>query len=500
MIRQLPSNIASSELDNLFLDKKLVENIRVKLGSKESYKKEQVLVTAFISTLSSNFKFDENKIFDRFLAEVTTYAYSYEFISIEQMNDLQVKANSLSSLLDMLLLCNSKVKYVNLVAWHFKYTTVLYNVLQEIHMYGFGLEKVSLVKLIPTIRRYIVKEFGGAFPHLLMHAVLQLTGRCEADNTIVGEILATDISIDNILVAREGSIITRELSEILDSFGLTDVPTKTTSKEANYLMHEPNLRPIQMRILYRLSYRDKICVIRDRLNKVRNYPEVKPYVEMVKSLGEFEWQHAYNVAMLAGLVTLELKIAPSDFDRVLIGALLHDIGKTKVPQDILKAQRKLTDEEFNLIKMHTTYGKDILKEFSSQVVSIAWMHHVNEDKSGYPKVGGNIPLPAAIVHIVDVYDAMCRQRDYKKPYDRSYVRTYLESNETDFNKEVQAAFISAVKLFLPGESLFISGIPCTMFDFKDGYYWFYIESVNQCIHLTEEEVEAQLAWQSSMLN
>lgn len=501
MIRQLPSCITSEELSTLFLDSKLVEYIKKELGEKTSYKKEQVLVAAFISTLSSNFKFDTNLVCDKFISEVTSYVYSYKSISITQIGDLQIKANSLSSLLDMLLLCNSQVKYINLVAWHFKYTTVLYNVLQEVNMFGFGIERVSIVRLIPIVRKHIVKEFGSACATILMHAILQVVGVQREGNSIVGEVLSSDISIDNIMVAREGSIITRELSEILMFFGLEDIPTKTNSNEANYLLHEKVLRPMQMRILYRLSYRDKICVIRDRLKKVCEYEEVKPYVEMVKTLGEFEWQHAYNVAMLSGLIMAELKIDPNDFDRVLIGALLHDIGKTKVPQDVLRAERKLTDEEFSLVKMHPTYGREILKSFSSQISSIAWLHHVNEDKTGYPKVGSSIPLPAAIVHLVDVYDAMCRQRDYKKPYDRSYVREYLGNNdEGHFNKEVREAFMKAVKLFLPGESLFISGIPCTMYDFKDDYYWFYLDSVNQYIQLTEKEVEVQLAWQSSMLN
>lgn len=501
MIRQLPSVIASNELSNLFTDKNLVSRIREELGDNSSYKKEQVLVTAFIITSESNCVLNSDVIGDRFLQDVTSYVYSYERLTTDQLNRLEVKANSLDSLLAMLLVVGCPNKYVNLIAWHYKYTKIVVSILQETNMFGYGLESTPVVRLIPSINKHIIKEFGSVCPHLLIHMLLQFMRVDEADvSASIGGILADDIYIDGTLIAKENSMITRELGHVLYSFGMDTLPIKSNTKEAAYLMTGVELRPMQMRILSSLSYRDKLTVIRDRLAMLCKKPEIKPYVDMVRDMSAFEWQHAYNVAVLSGLISLHLRINPRDFDRVLIGALLHDIGKTQVPQDVLRASRALTEDEFKMVKQHPIYGRDILKGLSTQISSIAYFHHVNEDKSGYPPIIGKIPLQAAIVHIIDVYDAMCRQRDYKKPYDRSYVRKYILENTSDFNKEVQSAFASAVRLFLPGEALFIAGIPCTMYDFKDGKYQFYVESINQCIQLSEEDVEKQLSWQNSMLS
>ncbi len=114
-------------------------------------------------------------------------------------------------------------------------------------------------------------------------------------------------------------------------------------------------------------------------------------------------------------------------ENILKASPLHDIGKVGVPDNILLKPGKLTVDEFEIMKTHTTIGADILKAVDKQYpgnefivvgIDIAESHHEKWDSSGYPKglYEGNIPLAGRILAIADVYDALVTQRIYKKAY------------------------------------------------------------------------------------
>ncbi|KAF0217438.1 MAG: response regulator [Geobacteraceae bacterium] len=100
------------------------------------------------------------------------------------------------------------------------------------------------------------------------------------------------------------------------------------------------------------------------------------------------------------------------------GSWLHDCGKIGVPETILNANRSLTGEEFELVKMHPVWGADVVRKanLSAIVQNIVLYHHERCDGSGYPSglKGNNIPLEARIVAVADVYDALLSERPYRK--------------------------------------------------------------------------------------
>ena len=116
----------------------------------------------------------------------------------------------------------------------------------------------------------------------------------------------------------------------------------------------------------------------------------------------------------------------SDDDILMIpmAAALHDIGKISISSSILNKPGKLTDEEFDLIKKHTTYGAEILnsvEEYKEDPLiklasSICQWHHERYDGRGYPDglVGDEIPIAAQLVSIADVYDSLISDRSYRK--------------------------------------------------------------------------------------
>lgn len=107
-------------------------------------------------------------------------------------------------------------------------------------------------------------------------------------------------------------------------------------------------------------------------------------------------------------------------------APLHDVGKIKVPDSVLQKPGKLTPEEFELMKMHTTYSRKIIKtiigdvedeNYVRMVEDIAMYHHERWDGTGYPTglAGERIPLAARIMAVADVFDALYEERVYKPP-------------------------------------------------------------------------------------
>jgi HD-GYP domain-containing protein (c-di-GMP phosphodiesterase class II) len=116
-----------------------------------------------------------------------------------------------------------------------------------------------------------------------------------------------------------------------------------------------------------------------------------------------------------------------DNEQMILSAQLHDVGKIAVDDSILRKPGKLSEEEFEKMKKHTVFGGEIIKEVQRKTGEKEYLnyanifavyHHEKWDGSGYPYgiAGENIPLPARIMAIIDVYDALISERPYKKPF------------------------------------------------------------------------------------
>jgi putative nucleotidyltransferase with HDIG domain len=131
--------------------------------------------------------------------------------------------------------------------------------------------------------------------------------------------------------------------------------------------------------------------------------------------------HSERVAQYALILAEELMLPKEEKKELERAALLHDIGKLGIPDYILGKQSGLTDEEYALMKQHTTIGAEILRTIEPKTmikhsVEVALMHHERLNGSGYPegRIAHQIPLFARIVGIADSFDAMTTDRPYKK--------------------------------------------------------------------------------------
>ena len=130
--------------------------------------------------------------------------------------------------------------------------------------------------------------------------------------------------------------------------------------------------------------------------------------------------HVRRIETYAEAMVEALNMPASIAKRVGYSAILHDVGKMQIPDDILKKPGRLTPDERRVMENHTLIGERILANtpFFEIARKIARSHHENWDGSGYPDglAGKDIPLSARIVHMVDVFDALTSRRPYKEPW------------------------------------------------------------------------------------
>jgi HD-GYP domain-containing protein (c-di-GMP phosphodiesterase class II) len=129
-------------------------------------------------------------------------------------------------------------------------------------------------------------------------------------------------------------------------------------------------------------------------------------------------EHSQGVVVLALAVGRELLLDPREQRHLEFGALLHDIGKLRVPDDILNKPGKLTAEEWEVMKLHPVDGQAMLDRIGGMLAEVGLTvraHHERWDGKGYPDglVGDEIPLPARIICVCDAYSAMTTNRSYR---------------------------------------------------------------------------------------
>ena len=151
--------------------------------------------------------------------------------------------------------------------------------------------------------------------------------------------------------------------------------------------------------------------------------------------------HSKRVAEYARMIAMRMGKSPEEQNEIYRAGLLHDVGKIRVPVEIINKAGKLTDEEYELIKIHPVTGYHILRNISeNSLIAIgAKFHHERYDGKGYPNglEGRNIPEVARILGVADSYDAMASNRSYRKALPQNVVREeILKGRGTQFDPEI----------------------------------------------------------------
>ena len=172
--------------------------------------------------------------------------------------------------------------------------------------------------------------------------------------------------------------------------------------------------------------------------------------------------HSVNVAMLATTCGIGLGLNNYDLQELCTSAMLHDIGKRGINKDILDKPGKLTPEERAIINQHPAIGYNMMYDnpvVTSRTRMGILLHHENWDGTGYPRgiKEDYIPLYARIIHVADVYDALCQKRAYKDDYDPKECVEYLMANcGSMFDTRIVENFIHYLTIYPVGTDVMLS--------------------------------------------
>lgn len=177
-------------------------------------------------------------------------------------------------------------------------------------------------------------------------------------------------------------------------------------------------------------------------------PNMFDMLHCMREYDDATYVHSMNVALICNVMARWMHMSEEDISKATVCGLLHDIGKTMIPDGIIKKPGKLTNEEYAIVKKHPQAGYELLKKskLSNDILNAVLMHHERSDGTGYPLglSGQQISPYARMVSIADVYDAMTSARVYRGPlcpfttieifeeeglqkYDPQFIMTFLEN-------------------------------------------------------------------------
>jgi len=171
----------------------------------------------------------------------------------------------------------------------------------------------------------------------------------------------------------------------------------------------------------------------------------------LREFDEYTTTHSLNVSVLAMALAEEMGMGARDVRAFGVAGLLHDLGKTRIPHEVLNKPGKLTDEERTLMQGHTVEGARIILESDRDLdlaAAVAYEHHIMIDGGGYPhrRIARKCHCASTLVHVCDVYDALRTHRPYRVAWETAMVLEYIEERAgTDFDPVVARVFVDLMR-------------------------------------------------------
>ena len=175
-------------------------------------------------------------------------------------------------------------------------------------------------------------------------------------------------------------------------------------------------------------------------------------IGMLKISDEYTFKHSVDVATMAMVVAKKMGFSEEEVYDIGVAGLLHDLGKSKVPSEILNKPGKLTEEEFEVMKKHSLYSYNILKNTTGikDTVKLAVLqHHEKINGQGYPMglVSSQISKFAKILTVVDIYDALVTERPYKAAFSQRDAVEMLMAMTYELDMDALKGFLGSVILY-----------------------------------------------------
>lgn len=275
-----------------------------------------------------------------------------------------------------------------------------------------------------------MKDYG--ITHVFLHAPQQLS-----ENDIEEVISRIYTDGDELISKETAKAVIQEVDTLYHSFGEDDIKPEIITSLSN--------------------------VGHDLTDELLRNPSIAFSLGKVKDADQYTFIHSFNVAVISGYLANRLHPGDKDFvEKVVFGGLLHDMGKAKIPLDVLNKPGALSAAEFQVMQRHPTLGVTLaLQSGVSDPVILAVIggHHEKWSGKGYPKKrkGLEIPESARIAAVADVFDALTAKRSYKDPMSaRNAITLILKDAGIHFDAKVARELLVSIGLYPPGSIVGLS--------------------------------------------
>jgi len=263
----------------------------------------------------------------------------------------------------------------------------------------------------------------------------------------------------------KNSAASKEFLDVSDSqcIGITDFQHLIMGSKTDTIMHEhqdkffqielQGLSDVKLLLTY-LTDVTEVIQLNDAIEETQR--------EVIYAMGEIgetrskeTGNHVKRVALYSKELALLYGLSFKEADKLQMASPMHDIGKVGIPDAILNAPRKLTKDEFEVMKTHASLGYDMLKSSNKSILQAAAIvaneHHEKFDGSGYPNgtVGEEIHIYGRITAIADVFDALGSERVYKKAWElQRILELFRDESGKHFDPKLVKLFLDNLDKFL----------------------------------------------------
>lgn len=289
----------------------------------------------------------------------------------------------------------------------------------------------------------------------------------------------------SIALAKKGTVLTQRIIDILKSKNVLSIHIEGKESysgryyaDENVVCIDPSLKNRALGTLediYALAeggddrpvsapaiVKELDNIVEGLLNSIIDDEKTLVNIIDLKAYDDYTYHHSLSVAVLSLAIGRGLGMTEKRLVTLTKSALLHDIGKTAIPKEILNKESPLTDSEYARIKTHSLCGANLLSRAGindPEIWKIVLHHHEKIDGSGYPKglKGKEIPLMSSIIAVADVYDALTSRRPYRKPMQPAEAVEYvMAGSESAFGFPIVRAFLNKIQLYAVGSYVKLS--------------------------------------------
>ncbi|HBQ87373.1 MAG TPA: HD-GYP domain-containing protein [Syntrophomonas sp.] len=272
--------------------------------------------------------------------------------------------------------------------------------------------------------------------HILLRAGVEL------DEYYIDRLL--DLGIHYIYIQDEIFGETDEIEDIIsEETRITTV--KMVKKTFNHLQQDRKINTAALR-----------KIVNNMLDEILDNSNVLLGITDISSLNDYIFHHSVSVCTLSIMTGITLGYDDTHLLELGIGALLHDIGKSKIDPEIIKREGNLNEEEFALLSKHPQLGFDIMRnsiDLSLLSAHIAYQHHERWDGRGYPRglSGNNIHEYARIVAVANIYDELMAERPNRPPFEvNQAINLIKRMSDIYFEPRIVKAMISNIATYPVG--------------------------------------------------